>query len=135
MLNMQFPTDKTYRITALFGERIISKGSKNHKGIDIGCPTGTKVYAVADGVVEIHNQGSKGYGLYVVVNHSNGVKTLYAHGSGIPPGIKNGSIVKKGTVIMYSGNSGSSKGPHLHFEIIINGNKVDPLPFFFKYGF
>jgi murein DD-endopeptidase MepM/ murein hydrolase activator NlpD len=123
-----FPTSNDYRITALFGSRIISKGSKNHKGIDIGCPSGTEVYAIENGTIDIRRDN--GYGLYVTITHSNGVKSLYAHGSKLPANIKTGVVVSKGDVIMYSGNSGASKGPHLHFEISENGNKIDPLPFF-----
>lgn len=120
-----FPTSTDYRITALFGSRIISKGSKNHRGIDIGCPSGTEVYAIESGTIEIRRDN--GYGLYVVITHSNGVKSLYAHGRKVPSNIKSGMIVNKGELIMYSGNSGASKGPHLHFEIILDGQKIDPL--------
>lgn len=127
--NPIFPTSTDYRITALFGPRIISKGSKNHKGIDIGCPSGTQVYAIESGTIEIRRDN--GYGLYVVITHSNGVKSLYAHGSKVPATIKNGMMVNKGELIMYSGNSGASKGPHLHFEIILDGQKIDPLQMYY----
>jgi murein DD-endopeptidase MepM/ murein hydrolase activator NlpD len=125
-----FPMSTDHRITALFGYRNINKGSKNHKGIDIGCQNGTPIYAIEGGTIEVRNQGRKGYGLYVVITHPNGVQSLYGHGSKIPSNIKDGTVVNKGDLVMYSGSSGTSTGGHLHFEIIVDGARVDPLPFY-----
>jgi murein DD-endopeptidase MepM/ murein hydrolase activator NlpD len=125
-----FPMSTDHRITALFGYRT-GFGSRNHKGIDIGCQNGTPVYAIDGGTVEVRNEGAKkGYGLYVIITHPNGVQSLYAHGSKIPSNIKDGTVVSKGDLIMYSGSSGKSSGGHLHFEIIVDGTRVNPLPFY-----
>ena len=95
-----------------------SRGIKpGHKGVDLAAPTGTKIRASADGVVLIARNGyNGGFGNYVVVQHPNGVKTLYAHMSklGTSPGAK----VSQGETIGYVGNTGRSTGPHLHFEVL-----------------
>lgn len=95
-----------------------SRGVKpGHKGVDLAAPTGTKIRASADGIVLIARNGyNGGFGNYVVVQHPNGVKTLYAHMSklGTSPGAK----VSQGETIGYVGNTGRSTGPHLHFEVL-----------------
>jgi LysM repeat protein len=87
-----------------------------HRGIDIGAPTGTPIYASASGVVSLaHGGWSGGYGNMVIIDHPNGTKTLYAHMSKI--GTQTGATVKQGQVIGYVGSTGHSTGPHLHFEV------------------
>lgn len=87
-----------------------------HRGIDIGAPTGTPIYAAADGIVIIARTGwSGGYGNMAIIQHSNGTKTLYAHMSKL--GTSTGAQVTQGQVIGYVGSTGRSTGPHLHFEV------------------
>ncbi len=96
-----------------------------HSGVDFATPTGTPVPAAADGkIVYIGTRG--GYGKYVQVKHGSGYSTAYAHLNSYNKNLKVGSFVKKGDIIAYSGNTGRSTGPHLHFEVIKNGKKVDP---------
>ena len=95
-----------------------------HRGIDISCPTGTPVYAGADGKVEISGWNNS-YGYYVVISHGSGYTTLYAHNSQLLVSV--GQWVKRGQQISKSGSTGNSSGPHLHLEISINGKLQDPL--------
>ncbi|MEZ4852350.1 MAG: M23 family metallopeptidase [Bacteroidia bacterium] len=106
--------------------------TKFHKGIDIVAPTGTPIYASADGTVEkadSENVG-KNYGNNIIIKHDETYKTRYAHLSEMK--VKAGAKVKKGDIIGYSGNTGLSTGPHLHFEVIKDGENVDPQKFFSK---
>ena len=95
-----------------------------HEGIDIAVPTGTPVVAVAAGTV-IYAGVLGGYGNLVVVDHGNGLATAYAHNSAYAATV--GQVVAQGTVIAYSGNTGNSSGPHVHFEVRVGGTAVDPL--------
>lgn len=101
-----------------------------HKGLDIGMPEGTPIYAAADGEVIIANDyDSWGYswGYYVKINHSSLHDTLYAHMSRVA--VREGQYVRQGELIGYVGNTGNSSGPHLHFELYLNGTRVDPEPY------
>ena len=113
-------------ITSMFGGRQSPGGigSTNHKGVDIGTPLGTPVLAAKSGTVTSANWNG-GYGECVVINHGGGNSTLYGHLSSY--NVKIGDTVKQGQVIAYSGNTGRSTGPHLHFGIIENNSWVDPL--------
>ena len=92
-----------------------------NRGIDIGAPTGTPIYASASGIVLITKTGwSGGYGNMAIIKHPNGTKTLYAHMSKL--GTNTGSKVSQGEVIGYVGSTGHSTGPHLHFEVFIAKN-------------
>lgn len=104
------------RYTQQFGERESTYGGRGHMGVDYGCPTGTPIFAVADGVVEMsENQGS-GYGEYVLLWHEAMLMySLYGHFS--QRKVRTGDVVKQGQVIGLSGNTGNSTGPHLHYEI------------------
>jgi len=104
----------------------ISRGySSGHRGIDYMADVGTPVFAAASGKVVITSSGwSGGYGNQIVVDHGGGRSTRYAHLSSIAVGV--GQTVGRGAVIGYSGNTGRSTGPHLHFELIINGSPVPP---------
>jgi murein DD-endopeptidase MepM/ murein hydrolase activator NlpD len=95
-----------------------------HEGIDIGVAEGTPVQAAAAGVV-IYAGWMSGYGNLVVIDHGNGLSTAYAHNSSLVVGV--GRSVAGGEVVSYSGNTGNSTGPHVHFEVRVNGAAVDPL--------
>lgn len=109
-----------------FGPRIhpISGEPHFHQGIDIEVPEGTEVYAASTGKVLVAGRHS-GYGLYIVLQHSHGYRTLYAHLAEI--GVYRGQFVEGGQVIGRSGNTGNSTGPHLHFEILQYGRPLNPL--------
>lgn len=116
------------RISSHFGWRRhpILKQRILHSGVDYAAPMGSRIYASGDGVVQ-RAQWVGGYGRYVVIRHNSEYSTGYAHMSGFARGIKPGVRVKQGQVIGYVGSTGRSTGPHLHFEIVKNGKKVDPL--------
>jgi murein DD-endopeptidase MepM/ murein hydrolase activator NlpD len=111
-----------------FGNRNhpIFGGSKMHTGIDLSSKTGTPIYASGDGTVD-KAQWLSGYGRYVSLTHVNGFETAYGHMSRIADGIVPGTRVRQGQIIGYVGSTGYSTGPHLHFEIKVNGRFVDPL--------
>jgi murein DD-endopeptidase MepM/ murein hydrolase activator NlpD len=109
-----------YRIHPIFHTRRL------HTGVDLASKTGTPIYAAGDGVVE-KAQWESGYGKYVELKHVNGFETGYGHMSRFADGMKPGVRVRQGQVIGYVGSTGNSTGPHLHFEILINGSFVDPL--------
>jgi murein DD-endopeptidase MepM/ murein hydrolase activator NlpD len=95
-----------------------------HEGIDIAVPSGTPVAAAASGTV-ITAGWLGGYGNLVVIDHGNGLATAYGHNSSVTVGA--GQSVAQGQVIAYSGSTGHSTGPHVHFEVRVNGSAVDPL--------
>ena len=97
-----------------------------HEGIDIGCAYGTPNRAAAAGTV-IHAGWLGGYGNLVVVDHGNGLSTAYAHASSILVSV--GQSVSQGQTVSLVGSTGNSTGPHLHFEVRVNGVAVDPLPY------
>jgi murein DD-endopeptidase MepM/ murein hydrolase activator NlpD len=111
-----------------FGMRVhpIFKSRRMHSGIDLAAPTGTPIYAAGDGIVE-KAQWVSGYGRYVSMKHVNGFETAYGHMSRIADDMKPGVRVRQGQIIGYVGSTGNSTGPHLHFEIKVNGRVVDPL--------
>jgi murein DD-endopeptidase MepM/ murein hydrolase activator NlpD len=113
---MQWPT-VGYRITQYYSWR--------HTGLDIGNKTGTPLYAADSGTVEFSGWNSGGYGYMILVNHGNGIKTRYAHASKLY--VKKGDKVSKGEAIAAMGSTGRSTGPHIHFEVIVNGRLLNPL--------
>ena len=120
------------RKTSGFGHRIdpIYKTKKMHYGIDFSAEIGTPVYATGDGVIKkAKKNNSGGYGKYIIIDHSDDYKTLYAHLNEIT--VKKGSKVKRGDIIGYVGNSGKSTAPHLHYEVHYKDQKIDPVNFFF----
>ncbi len=125
-----YPMDYYRRISDFFGYRMhpILHRRHLHAGIDFSAEIGTPVYATADGVVEFARSGfNGGYGHMVKIDHSFGFKTYYAHLDRLI--VKRGDFVKKGQIIAYSGNSGKSTGPHLHYEIRFLGAYIDPKNF------
>ena len=111
-----------------FGYRIhpIFKTRKLHTGVDLAARSGTPIYASGDGVISYYRWQS-GYGNKIEIEHVNGYETAYGHLSRFVDGLGVGSRVRQGQLIGYVGSTGQSTGPHLHFEILINGNLVDPL--------
>ena len=107
-----------YRVHPIWGTTIY------HSGIDIGVDEGTPVHA-ADGGVVVWSGWMGGYGYAVVIDHGNGLSTLYGHNSELA--VDEGQSVAKGQVISYAGSTGNSTGPHVHFEVRANGDPVDPM--------
>ena len=124
---LAWPFASNYPLTDSFVNRIspITGRPEKHTGLDIGAPYGTTVLAAADGVVLISEFNTGGYGNYVVINHGGGVSTLYGHHS--VNLVSAGTTVKKGDPIARVGSTGYSTGPHLHFEVRINGVPQNPL--------
>jgi murein DD-endopeptidase MepM/ murein hydrolase activator NlpD len=116
------------RLTSRFGRRSrpTRGASTNHKGVDWATPTGTAVFASCGGTVAKAGWGS-GYGYVVYINHPDGRQTRYGHLSKVL--VSPGQTVSQGQKIALSGNTGISTGPHLHFEILINGSQVDPFAY------
>ena len=126
-------TNKNLRSMASgFGYRLhpIYKTYKMHSGIDFTAPTGTPIYATGNGRVVPAPDGASGYGNHVVIDHGFGYKTLYAHM--YKSKVRMGQVIKRGQLIGYVGNTGLSSGPHLHYEVIKNGNKINPINYFFN---
>ena len=113
-----------YRIDPIYNVR------KFHKGMDFSCDKKTPIYATADGVVESASW-QRGYGYTVVIDHGFGYKTLYAHLLDKKFLVKKGQKVVRGEQIGLSGNSGKSSGPHLHYEVIVKGQNVNPVNYYF----
>lgn len=107
-------------LTSPFGER----WGRNHNGIDIGADINTEIYAADDGEV-VFSGVQDGYGNYISILHDNGIETSYAHCNSLA--VIQGDYVTKGQVIAYVGSTGNSTGPHLHFEVKVNGEYQNPL--------
>ena len=99
--------------------------NKMHKGVDFAAPTGTPIFAAGNGIVEYVGRNG-GYGKYIRIRHDGTYKTAYAHLNSYKKGIGNGVRVKQGDIIGYVGSTGRSTGPHLHYEIIVNGQQINP---------
>ena len=99
-----------------------------HAGEDIGAPSGTPILAADSGMATVIADNGNGYGNYIMINHGGGRVTLYAHMSAFA--ISNGATVSQGQVIGYVGSTGNSTGPHLHFEVRVNGATTDPKSYF-----
>jgi len=113
------------RITSGFGMRLhpLLGYTRMHAGIDFGAPIGTPVYAAGDGVVE-EARWAGGYGRWLKIRHNAQWETGYGHLSGWA--VKPGQHVRQGQVVAYTGSTGESTGPHLHYEVILNGKKINP---------
>jgi len=116
------------RMSSSYGMRThpVLGGRRDHKGIDLAAPSGTAVYATADGIVaKAERFGS--YGNYIQIEHGGELQTRFAHLSGFA--VHEGDRVKKGDLIGYVGTTGRSTGPHLHYEVRVAGEAVDPVPY------
>lgn len=114
------------RVTSEFGYRSdpFTGQTKGHTGIDIAVPTGTPVRAALPGVVTTAAYNAGGYGYYVMIDHGNGMVTLYAHNSKLL--VRAGDTVETGDIVSLPGSTGRSTGPHLHFEVRVDGQRVNP---------
>ncbi|MDP4132538.1 MAG: peptidoglycan DD-metalloendopeptidase family protein [Bacillota bacterium] len=123
---MQWPCPSARIVTSGFGNRFhpIDKVYKNHTGIDIGGAFGADIVAADSGTI-LFSGNSSSYGKYVVISHGNGITTLYAHCSSLL--VSAGASVSKGQTIAKVGSTGNSTGPHLHFEVSVNGARQNPL--------
>jgi len=119
------------RMASGFGYRIhpIYKTRRLHTGMDFSASTGTEIYATGNGEVVEANY-HRGYGYHVVIKHGYGYETLYGHMSKMK--VRRGQKVSRGEVIGLVGNTGTSTAPHLHYEVIKNGSKINPINFYFN---
>lgn len=124
---MRTPIDGA-RLTSRFGMRRhpILGYSRMHRGIDFAAPSGTPIYAAGDGVIDFLGTNS-GYGRYIRLRHNSRLSTAYAHMSRYGSGLSRGDRVRQGDIIGYVGTSGMSTGPHLHYEVLVNGAQTNPL--------
>ena len=120
------------RVASGYGWRIhpIYKTQKLHTGMDFTAPVGTEIYATGNGVVNKIEFDGRGYGNNVILNHGYGYETLYGHMSKII--VRPGQKISRGDILGYVGNSGSSTGPHLHYEVRKNNNPVNPVNFYYN---
>lgn len=116
------------RLSSGYGKRIhpILGYSKMHRGLDFAAPTGTPIMAAGSGIVE-YSGWNGSYGKYIRIRHNSTYKTAYAHMSKIKGGITPGARVKQGQIIGFIGSTGRSTGPHLHYEILVNNRKTNPM--------
>lgn len=116
------------RLTSGFGMRNhpILRQRRQHNGVDLSAPRGTPVYATADGIVEMAQYYSS-YGNYVQIGHGGALETRYAHLSSYT--VREGDSVEMGDLIGYVGSTGRSTGPHLHYEVRVEGEPVNPIPY------
>lgn len=130
--NYIWPSGTSKTVTSKYGYRThpIYGNKRFHAGVDIGAPMGSAIMA-ADGGTVIVSTYDGGYGNYVMLNHGDGRVTLYAHMSSRAASV--GQTVTQGQVIGYVGSTGNSTGPHLHFEVRVNGGTVNPLKYFTGY--
>ncbi len=119
------------KLAASYGMRIhpFYRTMASHQGVDYAVPEQTRVYATADGTVDDISNSAYGKGLCVTINHGNGYRTLYGHLD--KSVVKKGARVRRGDIIGHSGNTGLSFMPHLHYEVVYNGRRVDPINYFF----
>lgn len=124
--SMQWPCPSTKRLTSRFATRQhpIDGVTKMHNGIDIAGGYGADIVAADSGTV-LFSGNSSSYGKYIVISHGNGLTTLYAHCSQLL--VSAGASVSRGQTIAKVGSTGKSTGPHLHFEVSLNGSRQDPL--------
>lgn len=124
-----WPSATSQRVTSSYGYRIhpISGKKSLHRGMDIGAGMGTNVLAAEAGTV-VTAGWNNSYGYYVTINHGNGYVTLYAHNSKLL--VSKGETVSRGQVIAKCGSTGNSTGPHIHFEVSLNGNLQNPMNYF-----
>lgn len=114
-------------VTSPFGSRLnpVRRVRAFHEGVDYGAPSGTPVYAAQGGSIVALDRTAHS-GLYMRLRHSSGVETFYGHLSRTMPGLKAGGAIRAGDVIGFVGESGFATGPHLHYEVLVNGRPIDP---------
>lgn len=119
---------KSAKLTSNYGMRNhpVLGGRRNHKGVDLAAPTGTPIYATADGIIDKAQRFSS-YGLYICIKHGANLETRFAHMSRLA--VAAGERVTKGDLIGYVGSTGRSTGPHLHYEVRVDGVAVNPIPY------
>ena len=124
--------DLFHTISSNFGWRThpIYKTQQFHPGMDFAYPQGTPIYASGDGLIETADDMAQGYGNHVVINHGFGYQTLYGHMRKIA--VHANQKVNRGQLIGYVGSTGLSTGPHLHYEVIKNGEKVNPINYYYN---
>jgi len=129
---MPISNKKLKMIASGYGYRIdpLYKTTKMHAGMDFSAPMGTPIYATGNGTVQSAEFDRGGYGNCVVINHGYGYQTLYGHMSRIAA--RAGQKVNRGDVIGYLGSTGKSTGPHIHYEVIKNGSKINPINFYYN---
>ena len=128
----RIPLDN-YRVSSNFGMRVhpVLGGMRGHKGLDMAAPSGTPIYATADGLVSKAEWFSS-YGNFVAIGHGSELETRFGHLSRIA--VSAGQRVRKGDLIGYVGSTGRSTGPHLHYEVRVAGQAVDPSPYMTESG-
>jgi murein DD-endopeptidase MepM/ murein hydrolase activator NlpD len=124
-----WPSNTTL-VTSPYGYRVhpVLGNQRFHSGVDIGAPYGSSIFAANSGTVIVSGYNSGGYGNYVVISHGGGYSTLYAHCSSLL--VSAGQQVSKGQVIAKCGSTGMSTGPHIHFEIQLNGKTTNPMSYY-----
>ncbi|GLB52802.1 peptidase M23 [Neptunitalea chrysea] len=123
--------DNLKRMASGYGWRSdpFTKARKFHYGMDFSAKTGTPVYATGDGVIARADNRSSGYGNHIRINHGYGYISLYAHLSKY--NVRKGQHVKRGDIIGYVGNTGRSRGPHCHYEVWKDGERINPMNFYY----
>ena len=113
-------------VTSEFGYRSdpFTGETRGHTGMDLAVPTGTPIRAALPGTDTVSQYNAGGYGYYVMIDHGNGLSTLYGHNSRLLAQV--GQTVEAGDIIALSGSTGRSTGPHLHFEVRVNGERTNP---------
>lgn len=131
LADLQTPLE-TQHVNSEFGwrKRLFKTSRKSsrqrfHYGVDYGAPRGTPVHVALDGIIQAIGK-KRGFGDYIRVLHENGVETAYAHMVSFVQGLKRGDKLSTGDVIGYVGKTGRATGPHLHYEVLVNGVPVDP---------
>ena len=129
---MPVKSEDLKRISSGFGIRMhpILKIRKMHEGQDFTAPTGTQIFATGNGTVFSVEKKRFGFGFHVIVDHGYGYKTIYAHMSRI--NVRKGEKINRGDVMGLVGNTGSSTAPHLHYEVVKNGVKIDPVNYYYQ---
>ena len=124
--------DDLTRTASGFGLRVhpIYKIIKFHSGMDFTAPAGTDIYATGDGVISDVQSSQRGLGKHIIIDHGFGYMSVYAHMSNF--NVRKGQKVKRGDIIGFVGNTGTSVANHLHYEVKLNGRNVDPVNYYFE---
>ena len=125
---LKTPLSEQSQANSVFGYRVhpVSRQWKGHQGIDYPAPKGTPIRATAQGKITFIGV-QNGYGKVVFISHDNNYSTVYAHQSRFENGLKKGTLIEKGQIIGYVGSTGIATGNHLHYELRVNNQPVDPI--------